>query len=180
MIDDANRGHHWTNAVLGLKAKEIHLCGSEAALKIIVEILKHTGDELTIHKYARFSPLTTEKTPIESLDEIEEGDCFISFSKTKIHELKDKINAHQNKGTDSKKNHCAVLYGALPAESKMMQATYFNERRDDIKYLIASNSIGLGINLNINRIVFTTLNKLSTTRRDGNSRFRNLVTAETE
>ena len=126
MIEDANRGHHWTNAILGLKAKEIHLCGSEAALKIIVEILKNTGDELTIHKYARFSSLTTERAPMKSFDELEEGDCFISFSKGRIYDLKDRINEHLNEGTDSTQNHCAVLYGSLPAESKIKQAQYFN------------------------------------------------------
>ena len=40
MIDDSFRGHNWTNAVLGLKAKEIHLCGSESAFKIVSHLLK--------------------------------------------------------------------------------------------------------------------------------------------
>ena len=35
MISDPLRGHNWTRAVLGLKAKEIHLCGDESALKVI-------------------------------------------------------------------------------------------------------------------------------------------------
>lgn len=31
MINDPQRGHNWTNAVLGLKANEVHLCGDERA-----------------------------------------------------------------------------------------------------------------------------------------------------
>ena len=61
MIEDSFRGHNWTNAVLGLKAKEIHLCGSEAALKVICHLLKQTGDSLVVHKYGRFSTLSPEK-----------------------------------------------------------------------------------------------------------------------
>lgn len=35
LIQDNERGYAWTNALLGLKAKEIHLCGDERALKLI-------------------------------------------------------------------------------------------------------------------------------------------------
>jgi ATP-dependent RNA helicase SUPV3L1/SUV3 len=49
LINDPKRGNHWTNAVLGLKAKEIHLCGDERALDIISFLLEKTGDELIVH-----------------------------------------------------------------------------------------------------------------------------------
>ena len=35
MIEDTERGYAWTNALLGLKAREIHLCGDERALRLI-------------------------------------------------------------------------------------------------------------------------------------------------
>ena len=40
MINDIYRGHNWTNAVLGIKAKEVHLCGDERALDLIMKLLK--------------------------------------------------------------------------------------------------------------------------------------------
>lgn len=61
MIADPERGSHWTNAVLGLKAKEIHLCGDQRALGIIAYLLDKTGDDLTIHEYERLSPLKVEE-----------------------------------------------------------------------------------------------------------------------
>jgi ATP-dependent RNA helicase SUPV3L1/SUV3 len=60
MINDPYRGYNWTNAVLGLQAKEIHLCGHEAALKIVSSLLSKTGDELVVHKYGRFSSLEAD------------------------------------------------------------------------------------------------------------------------
>ena len=92
MINDPFRGYNWTNAVLGLQAKEIHLCGHEAALKMVCTLLSETGDELIVHKYGRFSSLEADQKHIESLDQIKPGDCFISFSKRKIYELKNRIN----------------------------------------------------------------------------------------
>ena len=35
MIEDEDRGFAWTNSILGLKAKEIHICGEERALALI-------------------------------------------------------------------------------------------------------------------------------------------------
>ena len=57
MIADEERGYAWTRAVLGLPAREIHLCGNEAALSIIKRILSTTGEPLEVKKYSRLSPL---------------------------------------------------------------------------------------------------------------------------
>ena len=40
LIGDDERGYAWTNALLGLKAKEIHLCGDERTVKLIHELIK--------------------------------------------------------------------------------------------------------------------------------------------
>ena len=49
LIEDSERGYAWTNAILGLQAKELHLCGDERALRLIAKLLEHTVDELHIH-----------------------------------------------------------------------------------------------------------------------------------
>ena len=66
MIEDDIRGSEWTRALLGIKAKEVHLCGNEKSFKIVSEILSKTDDKLTVHKYTRFSPLITEEKPFKS------------------------------------------------------------------------------------------------------------------
>lgn len=47
MIDDSERGFAWTNALLGLQAREIHLCGDERALKLITQIVETTSDSVS-------------------------------------------------------------------------------------------------------------------------------------
>lgn len=80
-----------------------------------------------------------------------------------IHKIKEEINDFHNRDENgdliSKKNHCAVIYGNLPPESKIDQALNFNERKNGIKYLIATDAIGMGINLNISRVIFSNLTK---------------------
>lgn len=46
MIADNDRGHAWTNALLGLRAKEIHLCGDPRSLKLVHKMLEDTSDEV--------------------------------------------------------------------------------------------------------------------------------------
>lgn len=46
LIEDIDRGFAWTNALLGLKAKEIHVCGEGRALKLISNLLEPTKDDV--------------------------------------------------------------------------------------------------------------------------------------
>lgn len=50
-----------------------------------------------------------------------------------------------------------MVYGKLPPETKLRQASLFNS--GERGYLVATDAIGMGLNLSIRRIVFTTLFK---------------------
>lgn len=156
MISDPQRGNAWTNAVLGVQAKEIHLCGEESAVPLIQKMCDITGDEVEIKKFERLGKLTVEKTHLKSVKELRKGDCLISFSKKSIIELKCKIEQET-------KLKVAVVYGALPPEIRSVQANGFNN--GDFDVLVASDAVGMGLNLHIKRIVFETILKF-----DGQSR----------
>ena len=57
MIADQSRGAAWTKALLGLRCKEIHVCGGWEAKGIVEKIAKACGDDFEVHKYERFSKL---------------------------------------------------------------------------------------------------------------------------
>lgn len=48
LIEDNERGFAWTNALLGLRAKEIHVCGEERALRLITRLLEPTKDDVNL------------------------------------------------------------------------------------------------------------------------------------
>ncbi|KAK8443223.1 RNA helicase [Candidozyma auris] len=154
MIADPLRGSAWTNAVLGVQAKELHLCGEPSAVNLIKELVKNTGDELHIKEYQRLGKLTVEQRAVRDLKHLRKGDCVIVFSKRKILELKCEI---ENK-TDLK---VGVIYGALPPEIRSKEASNFNSGKYDV--LVASDAVGMGLNLRIKRIVFGSMMKF-----DGN------------
>lgn len=109
--------------------------------------------------------MSVEDEKLESLSHLKEGDCLIAFSKKKLCALKNRINGVMNSESGDQTNHCAMIYGTLPPESKIEQTNLFNERRENVKFLLATDAIGMGLNLNINRIIFTTLQKPSNRRK---------------
>lgn len=152
MLENNARGWAWTQAFLGLRAKEIHLCGDPSSEKIVRELVRMSGDKLHVKRYKRLSPLVVEDKPLwGEVSNIREGDCLIAFSKNDLLDWKAEIEkTHRN-------SKCAIIYGALPPESRSKQATYFNDHQ--CKYLVASDAVGMGLNLSIKRIIFLTLSK---------------------
>ncbi|CCE83433.1 Piso0_004008 [Millerozyma farinosa CBS 7064] len=152
MIADTRRGEAWTNAVLGVQAREIHMCGEESAVSLISKLAEMTGDEIEIHRYKRLGKLSLMNKPINSLGNLMKGDCVIAFSKRKILELKCEIE----KTTNLK---VGVIYGALPPEIRSKEAYSFNVGDYDV--LVASDAVGMGLNLKIKRIVFFATKKFN-------------------
>ncbi|CAB4255156.1 similar to Saccharomyces cerevisiae YPL029W SUV3 ATP-dependent RNA helicase, component of the mitochondrial degradosome along with the RNase Dss1p [Maudiozyma barnettii] len=148
MMSDEDRGWAWTNVLLGAKAKEIHVCGEKSALPLIKKLIKITGDKLTVNEYERLGKLVIEDKPIgNNLKGLRKGDCIIAFSKKKILDTKLKIEKMTNLKV-------AVIYGSLPPETRVQQAALFNNGEYDV--LVASDAIGMGLNLAIDRVIFNT------------------------
>lgn len=141
MIGHKERGWAWTQALLGLKAKEIHLCGEERSVPLIRELVASMGDEITIHTYKRLSPLETMWTSLNgNLKNLRKGDCVVVFSRVGIHAMKRDIEKLTQK-------RVAVVYGSLPPEIRAQQARLFNDPDNDYDILVASDAIGMGLNL---------------------------------
>ncbi|KAJ1293628.1 hypothetical protein BS78_01G083400 [Paspalum vaginatum] len=165
MVGCKSRGFSFTRALLGLCSDELHVCGDPAAVPLIQRILEATGDVVTVQYYERLSPLVPLKSPLGSFSNIKAGDCLVTFSRREIYNLKKRI---EREG----KHLCSVVYGSLPPETRTKQATMFNDDTNDLNVLVASDAIGMGLNLNISRIIFSTMMKF-----DGFG-FRELTVAE--
>ncbi|XP_048060713.1 LOW QUALITY PROTEIN: ATP-dependent RNA helicase SUPV3L1, mitochondrial [Megalobrama amblycephala] len=153
MIKDPSRGWAWTRALLGLCAEEIHVCGEAAAVEFVTELMFTTGEEVEVHNYKRLTPFSISNHAVESLDNLKPGDCIVCFSKNDIYSISRQIEI---RGLE-----CAVIYGSLPPGTKLAQAKKFNDPDDPCKILVATDAIGMGLNLSIRRIIFNSLVKPS-------------------
>ncbi|CAG2100687.1 unnamed protein product [Medioppia subpectinata] len=151
MIRDMGRGWAWTRALLGIPAEEIHLCGEEAALDLIKEMMAATGEELEVRRYKRLTPITIEDKALVSLDNIKPGDCIVCFSKKDIFGVSLEL--------EKRGHEVAVIYGTLPPATKLSQTNKFNDPNDSCKVLVATDAIGMGLNLSLRRVIFYSLIK---------------------
>ena len=150
MIADDHRGYAWTRALQGLRANEIHVCGGLEASTLVERLVAATGDEFELREYKRLSTLkVTDKSLQGDYSLIRPGDCIVAFSRADIFSIRRQVEML----TPYK---CAVIYGQLPPETRSTQARLFNEDNTGYDVLVASDAIGMGLNLNIRRIVFHT------------------------
>ncbi|XP_026746413.1 ATP-dependent RNA helicase SUV3 homolog, mitochondrial isoform X2 [Trichoplusia ni] len=151
MIGDRGRGWAWTRAILGLQAEEIHLCGEPGAIHLIEEICNTTGEILEVRTYKRLTELKIEDSALGTLDNVKPGDCIVCFNKNDIYSV--------SRAIEQRGQEVAVIYGSLPPGTKLAQANKFNDPNSSCKVMVATDAIGLGINLSIRRIIFYSLIK---------------------
>lgn len=141
MIGDEDRGWAWTQALLGVRAKEVHMCGEERTVELISKLAKIMGEKLVIRRYTRLGGLQVMTESLKGdFNQLEKGDCVVTFSRKNIFALKREIES-----TTGKK--CAVIYGSLPPETRSIQAQLFNDPNSEYEILIASDAVGMGLNL---------------------------------
>ncbi|KAK4092967.1 hypothetical protein Purlil1_2892 [Purpureocillium lilacinum] len=157
MIADPERGNAWTTALLGVQAKEVHLCGEDRAVTLIQALCASIGDKCVVHRYDRLSPLKTMDSSIEGdYNKLQKGDAIVAFSRLSLHVLKRNIETRTGR-------RCAIIYGSLPPEVRVQQAALFNDPDNDYDFVVASDAIGMGLNLEIRRVILESVTKF-----DGN------------
>ncbi|QPH19583.1 hypothetical protein C2857_004864 [Epichloe festucae Fl1] len=157
MIADPERGNAWTTALLGVQAKEVHLCGEDRTVTLLQALCASIGDECVVHRYERLSPLQTMESAIEGdYNKLQKGDAIVAFSRPSLHVLKRNIETKTGR-------RCAIIYGSLPPEVRVQQAALFNDPDNDYDFVVASDAIGMGLNLEIRRVVLESVTKF-----DGN------------
>jgi ATP-dependent RNA helicase SUPV3L1/SUV3 len=148
MCGDASRGGAWTAALLGLQAKTIHLCFAPQAREILISLIELCGDTYEIVEHQRKTPLTITNS-IAFPDDIQKGDACIVFSRANVHAVGAVL---QEQGLK-----VSTIYGALPADVRRKQAEDFASGKTD--GVVATDAIGMGMNLPIKRIVFLEVEK---------------------
>ncbi len=162
MIADSDRGHSWTRAILGIKAREIHICMSPPAENVVTHLIELCHDTWESNHYERKTPLICERSAFIFPNDVRPGDALIVFSKKSVLDIAGRLEA---RGISS-----SVIYGSLPPEIRRKQMRLFNDGTN--KVVVSTDAIGMGLNLPVQRIIF-----IETEKYDG-SRQRKLVVSE--
>ena len=153
LLGDARRGYAFTRAFVGLPAAEVHLCGDPAMEPLVRAVCAELGDDLEVYSYERLQKLHLLEEPLRRIEDVEPGDCLVAFSRKRVHKLKREVERRAGR-------KACVIYGSLPPEARARQAALFNDRdRSGHDVLIASDAIGMGLNLSVRRVIFTEMTK---------------------
>lgn len=156
MLLDPDRGWAWTQAVVGANASEVWLLGALSAEAAIRALASRLGLELEVRYKERKHPLAVAPNalagdPIASLRQARKGDAWVVFSRRNALTLRDDFLA---RGMT-----VACVYGMLSPEVREREAQRFADGEADI--LVATDAIGMGLNLPIQRVVFTSVTKFN-------------------
>jgi ATP-dependent RNA helicase SUPV3L1/SUV3 len=147
MLEDPQRGWAWTLAIAGIRAKRVVLCGSAEGLHAAQRLAARLGVPITVRSFERKNPLRV--VPAIALTQLRPGDAVIGFSRKSVVELQ---GAVAKLGFTS-----AAIYGSLSPAVRRREAERFREGSADV--LVATDAIGLGLNLPIRRLIFSSIEK---------------------
>jgi ATP-dependent RNA helicase SUPV3L1/SUV3 len=152
MIADKDRGFSWYKAITKANAEEVHIIGSKNIKSIMMDLLDDGVAE--IYEYSRDIPLQVESKEF-SLNHTKKGDALVCFSRRQVLENASKL---QNSG-----RQVSMIYGSMPPETRKKQMDRFIKGETTV--VVATDAIGMGLNLPIRRIVFLENEKFDGTRR---------------
>ncbi|PAE36327.1 helicase-related protein [Bacillus sp. 7884-1] len=152
MITDKDRGFSWYKAITKANAREVHIIGSRNSKPMLLQLLGES--DIVIHEYSRDTPLEVETKEFH-IKHVKKGDALICFSRRRVLETASRL---QSDG-----HTVSMIYGSMPPETRKKQIEQFNSGKT--KVIVATDAIGMGLNLPIRRIVFLENEKFDGTRR---------------
>jgi ATP-dependent RNA helicase SUPV3L1/SUV3 len=148
MIFDTSRGWAWTQAIVGVPANEVIIICSAYAAEAIENLLKLCGENCRTLVFERKQHVDLLPAPVP-ISALKKGDAVVAFSRREVLMLRDQVAANGHA--------VSVIYGALPPEVRRREAERFAHGHAHI--LVATDAIGMGLNLPIRRVLFSTLKK---------------------
>ena len=157
MLQDDGRGSAWTAALVGVPAPQVFVCGSNAVTELCGRVLASLNETYEITHLQRMTPLVLEETSLcgkcyskpKLKPKLQKGDAIIAFSRKDV--LTFSARFRQWGFT------VASIYGALSPEVRRHESERFCTGQAHI--LVATDAIGMGLNLPIRRVIFASIFK---------------------
>ena len=144
MCADRERGHIFTERMLETRgAKLTMFLGSQVMAKIIEELV----DNVEFENKERYSKLSY--SGIKKISRLERKVAIIAFSIEEVYAIAELVRRQ--------KGGAAVIMGSLSPKTRNSQVGLYQS--GDVDYLIATDAIGMGLNMDINEIYFSNLKK---------------------
>ena len=144
MCADRERGHIFTERMLESRGTKLTMfLGSQVMAKIIEELVENVEFE----NKERYSKLSY--SGIKKISRLDRKVAIIAFSIEEVYAIAELVRRQ--------KGGAAVIMGSLSPKTRNSQVGLYQS--GDVDYLIATDAIGMGLNMDINEIYFSNLKK---------------------
>lgn len=144
MCEDPERGHVFTDRLLHARGThETLLLGAETIRPLLNKLLPG----IKYRERARFSDLSY--TGPRKLSRLPRRSAIVSFSSDSVYSIAELIRRQRG--------GAAVVMGALSPRTRNAQVELYQS--GDVDYLVATDAIGMGLNMDVDHIAFAALSK---------------------
>ena len=144
MCGDKERGHIFTDRLLNFRGQKMTIfLGSQVMKNIISQLI----NEVEYVKKERFSKISYGG--YKKISRLDRKVAIIAFSIEEVYALAELVRRQ--------KGGAAVIMGSLSPKTRNSQVDLYQS--GDVDYLVATDAIGMGLNMDINEIYFSNLKK---------------------
>ena len=144
MCNDHERGHIFTDRLLNLRGEKLTMLMGSNTIKSIIEKL---DDDIEFINKERFSKLSYNG--YKKISRIDRKSAIIAFSTEEVYAIAELIRRQ--------KGGAAIVMGSLSPKTRNSQVNLYQS--GDVDYLVATDAIGMGINMDLDHIYFSNLKK---------------------
>ena len=144
MCSDHERGHIFTDRLLNLRGEKLTMFMGSNSMRNIIEKL---DEDIEYIDRKRLSKLTYSGH--KKISRIERKSAIIAFSAEEVYAIAELIRRQ--------KGGAAIVMGSLSPKTRNSQVSLYQS--GDVDYLVATDAIGMGINMDLNNVYFSNLKK---------------------
>ncbi len=144
MCSDHERGHIFTDRLLNLRGDKLTMLMGSNTIK---SIIKKLDDDIEFINKQRLSKLSFGGH--KKISRIERKSAVIAFSTEEVYAIAELIRRQ--------KGGAAIVMGSLSPKTRNAQVSLYQS--GDVDYLVATDAIGMGINMDLDHVYFSNLKK---------------------
>jgi ATP-dependent RNA helicase SUPV3L1/SUV3 len=144
MCADHERGHIFTDRLLNLRAEKITMFLGSHTMRNIIESLEEDVEFISKERFSKLAYGGQRK-----ISRLNRKTAIIAFSGEEVYAIAELVRRQ--------KGGSAIVMGSLSPKTRNSQVELYQS--GDVDYLVATDAIGMGINMDIDNVYFTNLNK---------------------
>ena len=144
MCADHERGHIFTDRLLNMRGNKLTMFMGSNTIKNIISKLDGDIEFITRNRLSKLS-----YTGHKKISRINRKTAIIAFSSEEVYAIAELVRRQ--------KGGAAIVMGSLSPKTRNAQVELFQS--GDVDFLIATDAIGMGINMDLNNVYFSNLKK---------------------